>query len=89
MTEVSLSKLTRQLAELETKMTAQVAQIRDELPTTTATCPVLATRLDRQAFVQIALLCKRALQQPPFDDLHRMYLLDIARECKRALEREG
>lgn len=46
-----------------------------------------ARRLDRHAFVQIALLCKKALETPPFNDLHRMYLLDIARQCKRALER--
>jgi hypothetical protein len=39
----------------------------------TFTTPAAPTaRLDRQAFVQIALRCKRALEQPPFACLHKL-----------------
>jgi len=43
----------------------------------------LNTRLG--AFLSIALLCKRALEAPPHSTLHQMYVLDIARICKRWL----
>jgi hypothetical protein len=40
----------------------------------------------RHAFLSIALLCKRALEQPPHSTLHRRDVLDIARLCKRWLD---
>jgi hypothetical protein len=40
----------------------------------------------RHAFLSIALLCKRALETAPHSTLYRMYVLDIARLCKRWLD---
>jgi hypothetical protein len=42
----------------------------------------------RPVFGHIALACKGALAHPGLTDVQRMYLLEIARVCKRMLERE-
>jgi hypothetical protein len=81
MTEEHSGDMRRQLRDLEAKLQAMLA-------TPLATPMPPAVRRDRQTFVEIALLCKRALGTPPFTCLHHNDLLQIARLCKRALERE-
>jgi hypothetical protein len=89
---MDLQELLRKLTELEAKFRAPLEPTplepapREESP---APRPAPGVRRDRQAFVQIALLCKRALELPPWRCRHQDEFLAIARLCKRALEREA
>jgi hypothetical protein len=89
MTPEEFAALQRQSTELEAKFRARPLAPAPVLPDKPASAAAPGARIDRQAIGQIALLCKRVLQQPPFTGLHREYLLDIARPCKRALERDA
>lgn len=84
MTDDDLSDLVRQVTALEAKYATQATSRSDALPR-----PGPATRRDRQAYLRIALVCKRALGTPPFTCPHDIYLLEIARLCKRMLEPDG
>jgi hypothetical protein len=84
MTPDEHAALLRQLTDLEAKFAAA-----PPLAAGARHRPAAAARQERQALVEIALLCKRALGSPPFTCPHDLYLLDIARLCKRALEREA
>jgi hypothetical protein len=90
MSPEELDDLKRMLTELEAKFATQAAT------------PLAATRLvpaqqkrprqsgvTRLVFGHIALTCKQALAQPGLTEVQRMYLMEIARICKRMLERDG
>jgi hypothetical protein len=83
MSEENWDHLKRQMLDLEAKLQAML-----DRPLAPSLPPPPAVRRDRQTFVEIALLCKRALGTPPFTCLHRDELVQIARLCKRALERD-